>query len=185
MRGPVDRPAQDAMPEAAAISASRFLVLTLAVSWAVWVPLAAIRVGLLPDWVPTGSMVALALPGVLVPSVVGTVLCARRSRATLHDLRTRATTWRVGAAWWPALALQPAVLGLAAVLSSFAGTAPSPAADLRVGALVGTAVGLVVASFGEEVGWRGVALPALVRRQGWSRASLVLGLVVAMWHVPC
>jgi uncharacterized protein len=37
---------------------------------------------------------------------------------------------------------------------------------------------------GEEIGWRGYALPRLANRFGLPRASLILGLVVACWHLP-
>jgi len=36
----------------------------------------------------------------------------------------------------------------------------------------------------EELGWRGVALPLLQRRFSPLVASLLLGLVVAVWHTP-
>lgn len=57
-------------------------------------------------------------------------------------------------------------------------------ADLTVGTLVSSAVLLLIASTGEEVGWRGLALPALQDEGGPLRASVVLGLVTATWHIP-
>ena len=41
-----------------------------------------------------------------------------------------------------------------------------------------------VGPLGEELGWRGFALPRLLERYGDVQASAVLGLVWAFWHLP-
>ncbi len=37
---------------------------------------------------------------------------------------------------------------------------------------------------GEEIGWRGFAMPRLVARLGWVGGTLVLGVLWASWHLP-
>jgi membrane protease YdiL (CAAX protease family) len=44
--------------------------------------------------------------------------------------------------------------------------------------------GLFAGPLGEEIGWRGVALPRLQERMGLLVASLVLWLLWAFWHAP-
>jgi membrane protease YdiL (CAAX protease family) len=43
---------------------------------------------------------------------------------------------------------------------------------------------LLGGSLGEEIGWRGFLLPRLLRRNSPLAASLILGVVWALWHLP-
>jgi len=43
---------------------------------------------------------------------------------------------------------------------------------------------LLGGSLGEEIGWRGFLLPALLRRMSPLAASVVLGVVWGLWHLP-
>ena len=43
---------------------------------------------------------------------------------------------------------------------------------------------LIVIPLGEEIGWRGYALPRLIARHGAPLATAMLSLLWALWHVP-
>jgi membrane protease YdiL (CAAX protease family) len=47
-----------------------------------------------------------------------------------------------------------------------------------------TLAALVFMSLGEELGWRGLLTPQLLSLTNFARASLVTGLVWAVWHMP-
>ena len=42
----------------------------------------------------------------------------------------------------------------------------------------------IAAPLGEEIGWRGVALPHLLTRRSPLTASLILGVIWSVWHLP-
>lgn len=85
---------------------------------------------------------------------------------------------------WIALALcLPALLHLAgAAACAAAGSRPPrwiypPENAQHIAALI-------VFPLGEEVGWRGFALPRMLREQDPLRASLILGALWWLWHLP-
>jgi membrane protease YdiL (CAAX protease family) len=43
---------------------------------------------------------------------------------------------------------------------------------------------LLVAGFAEETGWRGFAVPEMLKTRGFLSTALVIGLLWAMWHIP-
>ncbi|NHN58950.1 CPBP family intramembrane metalloprotease [Halorussus sp. JP-T4] len=98
------------------------------------------------------------------------------------------TKWRVGTRWWlvalglPVAAAAAITLGILAVRGpvDLAQTLPSPAV------FVGVFLFAMVLSGGlnEEPGWRGFAQARLNERYGALRASLVVGVVWAGWHLP-
>lgn len=64
------------------------------------------------------------------------------------------------------------------------GSAAPASLDFRLTPLSAVSFVLAVLIVGEEVGWRGFALPHLLRRQSALVASLVVGIVWAFWHLP-
>ncbi len=64
------------------------------------------------------------------------------------------------------------------------GSAAPASPGFRLTPLSGLSFVVSVLIVGEEVGWRGFALPHLLRRQSALAASLALGVVWALWHLP-
>lgn len=163
-----------------------FLLLTFALTWGVWVPraLADAGVGGL-DW--ARSVAPVSTYG---PALAAVLTAALTGAPALHDLGRRLTRWRVGGRWWAVvLGGPPLVWLLAAGLHVALGGAAADAAPQAVDAgLVGVLPLLVVLALtdglGEETGWRGFALPRLLRHSGPATASVLLGLVWAVWHGP-
>lgn len=96
--------------------------------------------------------------------------------------------FRMRPVWWVIILLLPAALfGLALWLNiSLHGFEPDTALLSRPWMIPVTFVALFFlgGSFQEEFGWRGYALPRLLERWNPLVASLILGSVWAVWHLP-
>jgi CAAX protease family protein len=158
-----------------------FFVLAFLLPWLVWVPRA---VG-----VPVGLLDPLSTWFVAVAAVVAAALTG--GRAALRDLGRRLVRWRVGWAWYVVVLVGPAVFSVAAagvvVLlgGSWSAALPAPLANQAWVLLAAFLLGAVLTDgLGEEVAWRGFALPRLLERATPLAASVVLGLLWGAWHLP-
>lgn len=154
-----------------------FFVLTFAFSWA---PAAS--------YLATGSGPALLGCGPFLAAFA--VLSVTHGRDGLRSLRRSMTTWRVPARWWSvAIGLPIAMTMLAAGINLALGASSPGSEDVGswTNVLPVALLFLLVPVFGgawEEPGWRGYALPRLLRGRSPLAASLVLGAIWAVWHLP-
>jgi membrane protease YdiL (CAAX protease family) len=160
-----------------------FFVLTFAITWALW---------LWPDALPSGRTGIFALGGpvflvgVFTPGLVALALTAKRDgRSALVGLLARIGRWQAS---WRLYAfalgyMMLAKLAAALIIRVLTGAWPvfgSTPWPLLLLAGVATFWGQA----GEELGWRGYALPRLASAMGLGRASVLLGVVWAVWHLP-
>ncbi len=160
-----------------------FFALAFAWSWACWL----LAPKLQADYATAATV--LSLSGGFGPSLAAVAVVAHDSgMAGLRCWLMRCMRWRVGWRWIVLAFVFPAVfMGLAAAAHvALGGRLPvSPAAG-HVGMALANflLIFLVGGPLGEEFGWRAVALPALQARWGWRVASVLLGVVWAVWHLP-
>jgi membrane protease YdiL (CAAX protease family) len=100
---------------------------------------------------------------------------------------SRIVRWRVGIKWLVIALLTPLVLRLAAFGLNVA-TGAEILADVQLPGLGDVIFGflfiLIVIALGEEPGFRGFALPRLLEGRSALSASLILGVLHTIWHLP-
>jgi uncharacterized protein len=158
-----------------------FFALTYGSAWALWLPLV-----ILQDRTPPALGFMLALLGSLMPSTMAILLVARlHGRAEVWRLLRRLLMGRVGIFWYAAIVAVTALMVFAVWVSTLFG-APAP---VVVATIPGTLSLLLFSIFpgsavGEELGWRGFALPRLQGRRSALAASLIVGSVWGAYHFP-
>ena len=166
----------------------KYFVIAFAFTWLFWW-LAALGAR---DVIP--ALPGLTALGAFGPLVAAVILTAQESgRAGLRSLLSRVVRWRVAPIWYAVALLGPLAITLAAMVLEVAvlGVQP-PSLGVLIGELPSTVLTILVngvymlifVTLGEEVGWRGYALPALQARYSALLASLILGMVWALWHLP-
>ena len=123
------------------------------------------------------------------PSIAGIIIIAITSgKEGLRDLGQRALRWRVGFLWWAIALFFTGFTTLFSIpINSFlGGEFPSFAFFRQEWILIPVffLITIVGGPLGEEFGWRGFALPNLQRRWGPMIASIIIGTVWALWHLP-
>lgn len=168
-----------------------FLLLTLAISWGIWIPAAIAKLNgetsvLAPEgfiggtarWVPGLAAILLSL------LIVG--------KTGIGNLLKAIKIWRVGVFWYIfALFFQVVIFYFGKTLDALLGnhyTVTSPLISVYGSQAVFMApIAILFAfpgAFAEEVGWRGYVLPRLQNKQSALISSVVVGIFWGAWHIP-
>jgi len=170
--------------------AAVFVIFTLAFAAAYWYLVVLWRRHLLPfsmeESIP--GRILWAVLRAFGPAIVAIVsVLAFQGKHGLLDLGRAVVRWKV-----------PGRIYLLGLLGPFAVSAIALAVGLATATMVGVAdrppvlkllamfffMAVMDGPLGEEIGWRGLLLPALLRETGPLLASVILGVIWAVWHVP-
>jgi membrane protease YdiL (CAAX protease family) len=158
-----------------------FFAVTYAVAWTLWLPLV-----LLQDQIPPALDFVLRVLGSAVPSALAIILVARlQGRGEVRRLLRRLLMGRVGIGWYVAIVALTALAVVAVWVSTLFG-APAPVVDVAVAGVLAIFLFSIFpgSALGEELGWRGFALPRLQARHSALAASLVVGAFWGIYHLP-
>jgi uncharacterized protein len=158
-----------------------FFVLTCALAWIVESPLVFLRDSITGAQGQLSYMLSANVPSAVAIVLTGIVF----GRGALRKLLGRLLIWRVDPRWYLVVLLGPVALegGAVGLNALLGGPAPSLGMPL-VGVAVFLAFSIVPGSaLGEEIGWRGYALPRLQAGRSALGASLILAPIWGLWHL--
>ena len=168
-------------------SVFKFFAFTYIASWILWIGSVAVLRGHASQ---TAGLVVISgtlyLLGVFSPALLALALTAQaHGRAEVLELLQRTVQWSVGVRWYIFAVTYFAVIKLAVAVTLRIATGAWPAFSqtpwfLLVAALLFS----TPVQAGEEIGWRGYALPRLSAHMGLPVASIILGVIWACWHLP-
>ncbi len=163
-----------------------FYVLAFAISWIGWLPLVAASRGVALFQHPAFQIL------LILPAAGPTVAALIVQRAVVGKAGTDQwfrSLWqrRMGRRWLGVVLVLPAISLLADRLVARMLGLPvvwEPTGEDKVKLVVSAFVIAVLANPWEEVGWRGFALPRLQKEHTALVATLIVGVLWALWHLP-
>lgn len=171
-----------------------FFVLAYLFTWSNWLPQALNSRGVTSIQVP-GFLTLLAGYGPALAAII--VASLAHGRQGLRELFGRLFRWRVGIQWYLIALFLPVLITLLVItLNNLTGGAtpdfsaagfPFGPAETPLWQKILILLLVFTLGFdglGEELGWRGFALPKLLERYSPLVSSLILGALWAVWHFP-
>jgi membrane protease YdiL (CAAX protease family) len=160
-----------------------FVALTFAISWAIWLAMVAGSVS-----IHTIAGLVLNVIATAGPSIAALILAVAMGRGELQRLLQSYSPGRVSPPWaLVALILPLAMIAVAIAASVGAFGAAVPVITVGVLGVLVTEFLRVLFLGGpleEELGWRGFALPRLQAQRSAFSASVLLGAIWGVWHIP-
>lgn len=172
-----------------------FFLFSFIISWILWIPLlyGHFKLGWTSwegdSW--TNYKTHLGLLGSLGPAISAIIMTGFiEGKTSTKALLKRAVQWRVNILWWAIslyswwliCTLLAIVLDLKSIQDITLGFVFSL---INIPAMIFVLqMPLLIGMFGEELGWRGFALPKLLEKFDPLVASLILALPWILWHAP-
>lgn len=160
-----------------------FFGLTFAITWGI-----ALLLVLFPDSIgrlfgPMSTANPLFILAVAGPTLAATLLTwLQGGGSALKRLYMRLLDWRFGARWYALMLVGLPLIGYG--VSWWLGTASQHDFSTPARLFWLLLNQLILGPLGEELGWRGFALPRLLQRFTPLIASLILGTLWGIWHLP-
>ena len=171
-----------------------FFLLAYLFTWSNWLPQALTSRGIasiqVPGFLTLVSGYGPALAGIIVVSLTS-------GWQGLRELFGRLLRWRVGIQWYLIALFLPAFVILLAInINNWTGGVapdfsvanfpfgPAETPFLQKLVILFLVFTLGFDGLGEEIGWRGFALPKLLESRSPLVSSLILGALWAIWHFP-
>lgn len=156
-----------------------FVVLTFIISWPLW--------GAAVHLVESSMLRGLFTIGGAFGPALAALAVWRYYEGTFATVKRQLTRWSVGIRWWLLTLVLPVGIFIAGLLgASLIGVPIESRTDSPAVAVYPVVLAASVVLFGgnEEIGWRGLMLPALQTSYGALGASVIVGVVWALWHAP-
>lgn len=162
-----------------------FFLLTFAIAWSLWLPLGLFA----PEhylW---------SLPGAWAPTISALILVGLlEGRNGLRKFLRKVIHWRVGIQWYLVVLFGIAAIAYLAIGAGMLFGIPVPEISLPGGLpreALPAALPIIFfiniflgGPLAEDIGWRGYILPKMRGQMNALNASLIIGVVWAVWHLP-
>jgi len=165
-----------------------FLFLAYGLTWLLWIPVALTR----QDYQASPLLLAVVFLGVFGPGIAGIIMTYReQGKEGGRDFWRRVFDFRrISLKWYLLILLIYPILHLIAItINHWLGGAPPEFVFIKesmampIGILAVVILYLLQSAL-EELGWRGYMLDRLQAIWNPVKASLVLGVIHALWHLP-
>lgn len=155
-----------------------FFVLTYSFSWILWMPMV----------LTNQESRLLLIAGTFGPTSAALLLTGlNKGRNGLWELLSRFFIWRVSIFWYlfSFFATLLVVMASIGIHTAMGGAVPQFNDPRKLYLVIPVfAYVLFLSVLGEEIGWRGYVLPRLQHKYGALIASLIIGVIWGMWHLP-
>jgi uncharacterized protein len=163
-----------------------FYILAFGISWLGMISVVLVSRGIAPVYRPYFLVLSIfyAIGPALAAVIVSQIAYGKTG---VWDLLKGLIRWRVGAIWYIIAMLGSVVPILASQLITkllgLSVTIALPPVELSLYVIFAGAVNFL-ANTCEEIGWRGFALPHLQKRHNALYATLIVGMLWGLWHLP-